>query len=98
MKNFKNNSEEMNWPWVESPFFPELIKTENLTDEEKLERKNLQREKYRETRKACFTRFIEKKKQEGKFEDFKARKNLAARKRYAERAEALKKLKSKVNF
>jgi len=35
MKNFKNNSDEMNWPWVESPFLPELIKTENLTDEER---------------------------------------------------------------
>jgi ectoine hydroxylase-related dioxygenase (phytanoyl-CoA dioxygenase family) len=35
MKDFKQNSEEMNWPWVESPFFPDLIKTENLTDEEK---------------------------------------------------------------
>lgn len=35
MKNFKQNSEEINWPWVESPFFPELIKTENLTEEQK---------------------------------------------------------------
>ena len=34
MKNYTQNSEEMNWPWVESPFFSELLKNQNLTDEE----------------------------------------------------------------
>ena len=35
MRNFKQNYEEMNWPWVESPFFNELINHQNLTDKEK---------------------------------------------------------------
>ncbi len=35
MKNYKENSELMNWPWVESPFFNDLIKNSNLTNEEK---------------------------------------------------------------
>ena len=35
MRNFKQNHEEMNWPWVESPFFNELLKHQELTDEQK---------------------------------------------------------------
>jgi hypothetical protein len=35
MKNYKENHEELNWPWVESPFFNELIKHQELTDEQK---------------------------------------------------------------
>ncbi len=35
MRNFKKNSDEMNWPWVESPFFKELVKHENLSNTEK---------------------------------------------------------------
>jgi hypothetical protein len=35
MRNFKQNHEEMNWPWVESPFFNELIKHQELTDEQR---------------------------------------------------------------
>ena len=35
MRNYKQNHEEMNWPWVESPFFKELIKHQGLTDEQK---------------------------------------------------------------
>ena len=35
MKNYTQNSEEMNWPWVESPFFSELLKNQDLTDEQK---------------------------------------------------------------
>ena len=35
MKNYIQNSEEMNWPWVESPFFSELLKNQDLTDEQK---------------------------------------------------------------
>lgn len=39
MKDYKNNPEEMNWPWVDSPFFEDLIKNMNLTEEdEKLAR------------------------------------------------------------
>jgi hypothetical protein len=32
MRNFKQNHEEMNWPWVESPFFNELIKHQSLDE------------------------------------------------------------------
>jgi hypothetical protein len=35
MRNFSTNHDETNWPWVESPFFKELIKHQDLTDEEK---------------------------------------------------------------
>jgi hypothetical protein len=35
MRNFKANTKEMNWPWVESPFFKELVNHQNLTDVEK---------------------------------------------------------------
>ena len=35
MKNYTQNSEEMNWPWVESPFFTELLKNQDLTEEQK---------------------------------------------------------------
>ena len=35
MKNYKENSELMNWPWVESPFFNDLIKHSDLTEDEK---------------------------------------------------------------
>ena len=35
MKNYKTNSELLNWPWVESPFFNDLIKNSDLTEEEK---------------------------------------------------------------
>jgi hypothetical protein len=35
MKNYKTNSELVNWPWVESPFFNDLIKNSDLTEEEK---------------------------------------------------------------
>jgi ectoine hydroxylase-related dioxygenase (phytanoyl-CoA dioxygenase family) len=35
MKNYKENSELMNWPWTESPFFNDLIKNSNLNEEEK---------------------------------------------------------------
>ena len=35
MRNFSTNHDETNWPWVESPFFKELIKHQELTDEEK---------------------------------------------------------------
>ena len=35
MKNYTQNSEETNWPWVESPFFSELLKNQDLTDEQK---------------------------------------------------------------
>ena len=35
MKNYKQNSEATNWPWIESPFFNELIKHQNLTDEQR---------------------------------------------------------------
>lgn len=40
MRNFTENHDEMNWPWVESPFFNELVKHQNLSPEdEKLARK-----------------------------------------------------------
>lgn len=35
MRNFRKNHKEMNWPWVESPFFKDLLHTLELTDEEK---------------------------------------------------------------
>jgi hypothetical protein len=35
MRNFKENHNEMNWPWVESPFFKELINHQNLSESEK---------------------------------------------------------------
>jgi hypothetical protein len=35
MRNFKTNHDETVWPWVESPFFKELIKHQDLTDEQK---------------------------------------------------------------
>ncbi len=34
MRNFKENYNEMNWPWVESPFFKELIHHQNLSESE----------------------------------------------------------------
>lgn len=35
MKNYKTNHELLNWPWVESPFFNDLIDNMGLTEEEK---------------------------------------------------------------
>ena len=35
MKNYTQKSEELNWPWVESPFFNELLEHQGLTDEQK---------------------------------------------------------------
>lgn len=35
MKNYKTNHELLNWPWVESPFFNDLINNMDLTEEEK---------------------------------------------------------------
>lgn len=35
MKNYKQNSDLLNWPWIESPFFNDLIDHQNLTNEEK---------------------------------------------------------------
>lgn len=35
MRDFKKNYNEMNWPWVESPFFKELVNYQNLSDTEK---------------------------------------------------------------
>jgi hypothetical protein len=35
MKNYKQNYDAMNWPWVESPFFEELIKHQCLTESQK---------------------------------------------------------------
>ena len=35
MKNYKQDSDAMNWPWFESPFFNELIKHQDLTEEQK---------------------------------------------------------------
>lgn len=35
MKDYKTNTELINWPWVESPFFDTLIQSQNLTEDEK---------------------------------------------------------------
>ena len=34
MRNFKENHNETNWPWVESPFFNELINHQGLSEKE----------------------------------------------------------------
>lgn len=35
MKNYRESYDAMNWPWIESPFFDELIKHQDLSEEEK---------------------------------------------------------------
>ncbi len=36
MKNYKTDYGATNWPWIESPFFNDLINHQDLTDEEKI--------------------------------------------------------------
>ena len=36
MKNYKTDYGATNWPWIESPFFNDLIDHQDLTDEEKI--------------------------------------------------------------
>lgn len=46
MKNYKENFDLMNWPWIESPFFNELVKHQNLTEEQKEMAYKLNRDGY----------------------------------------------------
>lgn len=46
MKNYKQDSTILNWPWIESPFFKDLLEHQNLTEEQKEMAVKLNKEGY----------------------------------------------------